>query len=558
MNKRKLFIKTDLSIPQVEHIRDNMGRAMIARKVMPPTQTTIAFGRNATSYRGFDFAAWYGVGIDSITYACQRQVERFLAGQDGEIEASSVATYCRGGIRHFLDFMVLSAVARRGQLTLEHIDRTAIDGYLGHLARLNISSVSQKNFYSQTKSVLTALGRRALISLVTVGDMITFPRNPFPNINHKYAGETPLQKHERQAFAVAVKHAVMPLWSNDTQVTSSLLAFVLLIVALHTGRNTTPLLEMERDCLRTHPKDSTVFLVLWKRRGHNTSKVALRSESPVDRLLESTPTVRANVEHLIRRVLTITEPLRAQAPDGLKERVWLHRTNVGPSAGQIVSMSNGTLERAIKGLVEQHQLTDINGKPLRVNISRLRKTFANRMFELLDGDLATTALALGNTPEVAGRNYLTPGEDAKRNWRFMGDFLVQELLSQTIGTTYEPTPMGHCGDTKNGQYAPKREGAVCFSFMNCIRCKHYAVTADDLYKLFSFYYRVLAERNRIDKRRWDRQYAHIPRLIDNYIVAEGIRRRTFKPELVDAARQQARSSPYPFWSSDVIAELDAL
>jgi hypothetical protein len=219
-------------------------------------------------------------------------------------------------------------------------------------------------------------------------------------------------------------------------------------------------------------------------------------------------------------------------------------------------LQSQAVEHAISRLVAEYALQDSDGKPLRINISRLRKTFANRIFELTDGDLATTASALGNTPRVADQNYLAPSEDTRRNWRFMGEVLVQELLTATIGATYKDTPLGRCGDPVNGQFAPKREGATCMNFMNCLRCKHYAVTAEDLYKLFSFYFRVLTERSRMDKRRWAREFAHIPRLIDHYIVAEGLRRGTFKAAAVDAARERARTQPHPFWSVDLIDSLE--
>lgn len=82
------------------------------------------------------------------------------------------------------------------------------------------------------------------------------------------------------------------------------------------------------------------------------------------------------------------------------------------------------------------------------------------------------------------------------------------------------------------------------------------MTADDLHKLFSFYFRVFAERARIGKRRWTREYAHIPRLIDNYIVAEGLRRGYFKLETVEAARERARLEPHLFWSFDTAPALE--
>lgn len=555
MGKRKVFNRTDLRVPHVEHSRDAAGRVVIIPEAIPPATTTVAFGRNATRSRGIDFAPWYGTGIDPITYACQRQIERFLARQDGGLEASSVASICKGGLRHFLNYIELRATALRRGLALDDINRAVIDGFLGHLAGLGITTLSQRGHYTSAKSVLHALGQRGLISLVTTGDDATFPRNPFPN-SGKHKGETPLPKRQRQAFTTALRQAVMPIWLDDTPVTGELLAYALLTVALHTGRNTTPLLEMERNCLRTHPKNNSVFLVLWKRRSHTSHKVVLRAENRAAQLLESTPTVKTNVERLIRRILAHSEPLCAEAPDDLKDRVWLYRVHRGPGPGRVIALTSETLKLAIKKLVADHGLTDIDGQPLCINISRLRKTFANRIFELLGGDLVTTAIALGNTPQVAGRNYLAPSGDARRNWKFMGEILVQELLTCTIGATYQTTPMGRCGDPMNGQYAPKREGAACFSFLNCLRCKHYAVTEEDLHRLFSFYFRVFAERTRMDKRRWAQEYAHIPRLIDDYIVAEGLRRGTFKAAAVEAARERARREPHPFWSSDVVEKLE--
>ncbi|MND67141.1 hypothetical protein D3C76_622910 [compost metagenome] len=555
MGKRKVFTKTDLSVPQVEHSRDAAGTVIVLPEVIPPVHTRVNFGRNATRSRSIDFAFWYGAGIDSITYACQRQTERFLAQQDTGVEASSVASFCKGGLRHFLNFMILRATALSRELTLNDIDRALIDDFLGHLAGLGITTLSQRGHYSGMKCVLHALGRRGIFPLVTTGDDATFPRNPFPR-SGKNKGETPLPKRQQQAFSSALRQAIAPIWHEGAAVTGELLAYALLTIALHTGRNTTPLLEMGHDCLRAHPKDNSVFLVLWKRRGHSSSKVALRAESATARLLESTPTIKTNIERLIRRVLVHSEPLRAEAPDDIKDCVWLYRVHRGPGRGGVIALTDSILMNATRKLVAAYELTDTDGKPLRINISRLRKTFANRIFELLAGDLVTTAVALGNTPQVAGRNYLAASADARRNWQFMGEILVKELLSRTIGATYQTTPMGRCGDPVNGQYAPKREGVACFSFLNCLRCKHYAVTADDLHRLFSFYFRVFAERSRMGKQRWVQEYAHIPRLIDNYIVAEGLRRGIFKSAAVDAAREQARRDPHPFWSSDVENSLE--
>ncbi len=557
MGRRKVYGRIDLSSTQDENSLNVQGHVVVLPEDIPPAITRVAFRRNATASRTFDFAPWYGSGIDPITYACQRQIERFLAGQDTTVEVSTVVSYCSGGMCNFLDYLLLRATSLGYGLNLTDIDRELIDGYLGYLVDRGMTSSSQKRSYNHTKPVLLALGKRGLITLVIAGDAATFPRNPFPNSDRKVRGETPLPKAQRQAFAAALKQAVMPIWRDDIPLTGELLAYALLIVALHTGRNTTPLLELRRDCLHAHPKDNSTFLIVWKRRGHNTSKVILRGDSTNECLLESTATIKTNVNRLIQQVIARTESLRDEAPHDIQEHLWLYRSRNMNHPGQVTALSNNEILYMIHKLVTNYELTDTDGQPMHINISRLRKTFANSIFEILNGDLATTAIALGNTPQVAGRHYMTAGEDAKRNWRFMGEFMVEELLTHTIGTN-EKTAMGHCSDQVNGQYAPKREGATCMNFLNCLRCRNYVVTGDDLYKLFSFYFWVFDERKHMDKRRWQREYAHIPRLIDHYIVAEGLKRKVFKPEDVGVERERARIKPHPFWSFDSVSHLEVL
>ena len=158
MGRRKVYVRTDLSIPQVEHSFDQQGRVLVLSQAVPPANTLVTFGRNATSVRSFDFARWYGSGIDSITYACQTQIERFLAGQDVEIQVSSITAACREGLRHFFDCLVLRGTALEREMTLADIDRELIDDYLGHLAGQGVTISTQRVRYSGTKCVLLALG----------------------------------------------------------------------------------------------------------------------------------------------------------------------------------------------------------------------------------------------------------------------------------------------------------------------------------------------------------------------------------------------------------------
>jgi len=558
MGKRKLYIRTQANLEKLDISEESYQAEIFDTRFIPPDIKYVECGINTTPSRKLDFSPWYGVGIDSITYACQNQIERFLALQDNFIEVATIVNYYRNGLTKFLDFLLVQKKLSNHDLELSDINRSLIDGFIAHLASKTVSKSYQRGIYVSLKGVLIALGQRGIITLIPAGDEATFPPNPFPHHNRKVRGETALPKAQRQAFTSAVKHAVLPIWDADEPLTCELLCYALLITALHTGCNTTALFEMDRDCFRSHPKENTKFLVLWKRRGHNTNKVALRGNPEDKKAMESTPTVRANIEQLILHVIARTEELISDAPEHLKARVWIYRMRGGKDFGEISTPTGYTMMRACQKLVAEYNLTDVDGQPLRINISRLRKTFGNRIYELTGGDLATTAIALGNTPQVAGRNYLAPSEDSKRNWLFMGKLLVEELLSGSIGATYKSTPSGRCSDPINGQYAPKTAGAICINFVNCIRCRHYAVTADDLYKLYSFYFRIFAERAHMDKRRWAKEYAHIPRLIDNHIIAEGLKRGIFKKGQVESARDRARLEPHPFWSYDTTLPLAIL
>lgn len=558
-SKRKVFVMTNLTIPMVEHLRTPLGIAYVPPELIPPANTNVEFTLGVGGgMRRFDFATWYGIGLDEITYATQRQIERFLEGQDADLSHITIRAYCIG-LGKFLDFCSQVSAAVNRCLRLQDINRGLIDGYLMFLGSTPISKPTQKGFYSHTKAVLVALCARGLITRIRTSDKSTFPRNPFPNLHHHKGGEKPLPKAQRQAFSAAIKLAVMPLFSDPVEVTSDLLVCALLIIALHTGRNTWPLLEMGRDCLRQHPKDGMRLLVLYKHRGHSENSVPLRSEAESSSQIEGVFPVRPNVSKLIDRVIELSDRLRSEAPSELKDRIWLYRIRsvcIGDiRAGEITSLTDANLGKTTSLLMTRFKLTDPNGKRLRINVSRLRKTFINRVFELTDGDIVSTAAAAGDTVAVTDINYLRPGENAQRNWKFMGLALVEELLTNTVGAS-ENTPVGRCSDPKNGEHAPKRDGRVCMSFLNCIRCKNYVVTGDDLHRLFSFYWRVLSERSRMPPKRWKKQLGHIVRLIDIDIVEAGIAKGIFKKDIVAFEREKARIAPHPFWhDAQIISDL---
>lgn len=554
MVRRKQFKKTDLSIPVLQYASPDE-----IIKVPPEAlqvENTIVKFPAGSRYRTFAFTGWYGVGIDIITYACQKQIERFLANQDKEVETTTIIAYCKTGLRHFLDYLCTLSLALNRDLALDDINRDVIDGYIGFIKSNSDSAISQKNQYTATKPVLKELCRRGFIKEVIGGDEATFPRNPFPGSHKGNKGEKPLTKVERASVAIALKTAVMPIFDSSIEPTCDVLAYAYLIIALHTGANTTPLLEMTPDCLRPHPKSGMSFLTLFKRRGHSTRGIVVQDGSTDGRVVDSLPAVRPTVAKLVRRVIELSASLRDKSPAHFRNRVWLYRVRTTTHlvrAGEISALTPCTLAIAIRRLVNIYNLVNSDGKPLRLNVGRLRKTFINRIYEILDGDVAATATASGSSIAVTDINYLRPGEDAKKNWRFLGIVLTHELTTDTLGST-KRTPIGGCTDVKDGQYAPKNGKEVCMNFLNCVRCKNYVVTADDLYRLFSFYWRIYEERARMDVRQWRKSLSHIVRVIDRDIINFGISKKLFSIKAVNEAKSLAKANPHPFWKHDLVIQ----
>ncbi|KZZ37649.1 hypothetical protein A3755_27900 [Oleiphilus sp. HI0085] len=67
------------------------------------------------------------------------------------------------------------------------------------------------------------------------------------------------------------------------------------------------------------------------------------------------------------------------------------------------------------------------------------------------------------------------------------------------------------------------------------------VTKEDIYRLFSFYWLLVYEREQIGAKRWKKYFAHIIRIIDNEIATQ------FDPEYVQTVRAEAEANPHPAW-----------
>ena len=503
------------------------------------TSLVIDLPENPSSSRSLDLTPWLGTGIDAWVWACAGQLRALLASK--AVTTYTIVSYWRHGMRHFFEYLEASGAAFEPQA----VEPRHILQYIGWIKdHQDWSNGTQKDRYDKTKSVLVTLIRRGIVQ---AHDDI-FPANPFPNSNSRKSGAKPLSQTERLRLAVALRDDIIAIHKGvfaDTD--SAAMVVYLLAVAIRTGANPTPILEASRDCLRDHAFMPNMMLMeLFKRRGNATKLLQLRYSKTHDGSL----TVPMDGVALLRKALLLSEALVRDAKPEHKDRVWLYRSELKSSAaGKVSVLMSGTVGLGIAALIERHGLKADDGQPLRLNLSRLRKTLEHRLWILSGGDLIATAALMGHDPKTADIHYLACTQQMRENATFVGEALPDIYDQGSTDRKVIPilpgkSPTGRCKDPYHGDKAPKN-GEPCDDFFSCFACKSYAVVGspEDLHRLFSFYWFLEREMNHARTQHWREEFRNTMNLIDRFTADK------FDADLVASAKERARTGPLKFWAS---------
>lgn len=502
--------------------------------------------KNPTSIRSLDFGPWYGLNIDEITHSCQLTVSAFIESP-GLTTPTAISYY--SGIKHFLNYCSLMAAVNKGPLKLDAINKELIGEFIGYLSRLgNIKYTTQRSIFTQVKAVLTLLSDRKHLP---PPDSL-FPRNPYPSSNSFKKGEVPYSESERERLILAIKKDIAAIFNGRfEQRMSEAISVCLLAISLRTGRNTQPMLELTRDSLKEHPLAPNLrLLVTHKRRSHRT-QLTVVSGAKDDEATTFT-SVQMDAVAIFQQIEALTSPLAVEAPSEIADSLWLYRSQAHRSIGQVKSLNAGSLTSALSTFVERHDLRADNGMRLAVNLSRLRKTLADRLWRLSGGDPFAVARVLGDTVRVTDAHYLRVTPELEHEWKFMGESIVADMSSKSKSalSDVENTPVGRCKAPFDGKPGIKKDGNPCIDFLSCFSCTNYVITNDerDLYRLYSFYWFLIQERNSLGASRWARVYGWIIKVIDTQVTFK------FDQAVISRIREQARREPHPYWSTDEVLE----
>lgn len=323
---------------------------------------------------------------------------------------------------------------------------------------------------------------------------------------------------------------------------------LLALLSLETGLELECCKALTIDCLR-NPSAGTIEVAYLKRRAHGAEHKSLRVRDGGT----GTP------GGLIRRLIEATAMARRHCPG---DNLWVY-------------LRHGRLRSGIDHWQEmtdvwtrRHAIVDDDGQPLRLLLSRLRKTHKALWYRKTEGHMAR--FAVGHTVEVAARHYadipsLRPLHEAAVADAF--DEVVAAarapiLLSPEQEADWRAVPE-HAGIVAPDAVAPLLDGdqdvwlASCTGFYasphgepgapcpqpfwSCLDCGNAVITARKLPAILAFLTFVEAEREGLTASDWRAKFGHVHARITSQVLP------TFSETVIAEARATLSMAPPPLY-----------
>ncbi|MFB9981123.1 hypothetical protein ACFFNA_15890 [Mesorhizobium kowhaii] len=321
-----------------------------------------------------------------------------------------------------------------------------------------------------------------------------------------------------------------------------LVGFIVLL-SLETGLELECLLSLKADCLR-NPSKGYVEIEYYKRRSRDSEWKRLRVRDGAG----STP------GGILRRAISLTE--RARYHTG-SDHLWVTWTTNGLQPAPDDNRSH------VAAFVARHDILNDDGAPLRLSLSRLRKTHKAERYKRTGGQLEI--FAVGHTVAVAARHYADiPAlrhiheQTLAQAFTDALDSALQpvivlpdtEALMRREPTAQRlPTPpekigalldgeqdvwLASCGGFYASPFAAAGE-ACATPYWGCLECPNAVITARKLPALLAFRSFMVEQRAALGLEDWSRKFGRAWHRITVQILP------AFPADLVAEAQIQASS-----------------
>ncbi|WP_374366041.1 hypothetical protein [Piscinibacter sp.] len=548
--------------------------------------------RFAAGRRTLDLRGWLNRGIDPWVCAAGYCLKAILLS--GSRTTASVTTY-HGNLPYLFEYLAggEQAPAAPRASAPSSLSPLHVQHFIGWLKmRAQAESwrpSSTRTAYKAVKAVLVEMFAQGLIP----GQPSRFFPRGAVSWRDGESRQTSLSDAEQERLAKAVKADLVDIHHGRLTLTQGQVQVLrLLLVAHRQGLNPTPLFELRRDALAPGFLPGTIRMRTAKHRSKKirgslgraaqSRKGTQPSEDRAKEQDEEDLVFDLSEGAVLQQAIASTRDLVQEAPTAFKQRIWLYRAKSSSGAtakGSITCLNRSSLNAAITGIAQRHNLLGDDRKPLQVNLSRLRKSRFDRALRVTDGDLAITANLMGNTPLVAGTNYPSMNEARKAEAAgFMNDdypalmrpgpaprqaAVIRPVQVHPLKATKDgapiampkPTPISGCQDSLHGEHAPHDGHNHCDRYVMCLFCSSFTVvgTVEGLWRLFSFQAFARAELDYLDGTLGAERTADelLEDLRDRYRVAiphiDDFTQRQFARKKVAKARARTAAGLHPFW-----------
>jgi hypothetical protein len=319
---------------------------------------------------------------------------------------------------------------------------------------------------------------------------------------------------------------------------------LLVLLSLETGLEIECCKALTIDCLH-NPSAGTVEVRYLKRRARGAEHKSLRVRDGG----AGTP------GGLIRRLIELTAKARAFCPS---DNVWVYlcwgrfRSGIGHQSERIASWTT------------RHRIVDDHGQPLRLILTRLRKTHKALWYQKTGGHMAR--FAVGHTVDVAARHYADVP-----SLKPLHESTIADALEEAVQAAHRPILLspdeeggwrefpGRAGPIESSAVAPLLDGdqdvwlASCSGFYTspfgkagspcpqpfwgCLECGNAVITTRKLPAILSFLDFIENERKGLSAADWRAKFGRVHARITGQVLPH------FSTDIVAAARATLAIAP---------------
>lgn len=345
------------------------------------------------------------------------------------------------------------------------LDNTKVDLFLSYLrtvisslTKKPLSYVFQKNCLDTVKSIIAwcRIHRSEAVPAVEI-----FTGNEFIGINRRMKVDF-IPDEVMAQINIALKIEENPYVKYG------------IIILESTGMRLGDLLKLRTDCVKPHLVSG--YTISWF--DHKNR----RERPPMP--------VRAECAHAVQKLIEITEHLREEAGESIKDVLFIYRCPMSHLGGQVVVPTQQTMRNWLKDFVKKNNILDTDGKPYNLTSHQFRRTLGTDMLSK-GTDLNVIQQVLGHSDPSVTKRFYADVKDKDRaetfkNIGIIGNIdLIDDFSFESSDEKDWFQANKHKGAALCDGYCTKpfEDGKVCDRLLKrhkCYSCSRYITTPEYL------------------------------------------------------------------------------